>query len=111
MDATNGFTVMSKIARIYHFIKSATQSGQSKDDWILEYPNSEQGSYSTMGWVSSSDTEASQISLKFSSLEEAENFAKRKGLDYEILTSQAKSPIIKSSYAANYSSNNWKKNI
>ena len=53
-----------------------------------------------MGWESSSDT-YSELKLEFSSKEHAENYAKKKKIDYEIIEPK-KRRIIKKSYAENF---------
>ena len=52
-------------ARIYQPARTATQSGQGKDKWILEYePEQPRVIEPLMGWTSSSDMK-SQIRLQF----------------------------------------------
>ncbi len=73
-------------ARIYKPSKSVTQSGRAKaETWVLEYEsNASKAPESLMGWTSSDDT-LSQISIKFSALKAAEEFAKEQGLEYTVL--------------------------
>lgn len=73
-------------ARIYKPSKSAMQSGRGHlDQWVLEYESSTAKTpENLMGWVSSGDT-FGQVSVKFSTLEAAEQFAQEKGLEYSIL--------------------------
>ena len=62
-------------ARIYLPARSATQSGQSKDAWVLEYePESPRVIEPLMGWTSSADMK-SQVRLRFDSKEEAIAYA------------------------------------
>lgn len=72
-------------ARIYQPSKTAMQSGRRKTKkWLLEY--CDQGSLSLdplMGWISSRNT-SRQLRLFFLSLDEAIQFARRKGLSYTI---------------------------
>ena len=72
-------------AKIYNPSKSAMQSGKAKTkSWILEFvPNEAKNPDPIMGWAGSGDVN-SQIKLKFPSLEDAEAYAKRQGLDYYV---------------------------
>jgi len=71
-------------ARIYCPSRSATQSGQAKDSWVLEYePEREREIDPLMGWTSSSDMKA-QVTLRFDSQEEAVAYAQRNGVVYRI---------------------------
>ena len=53
-----------------------------------------------MGWAGSGDMQ-SQIRIKFKTLEEAEGYAKRKGLDYTVLAEHTPKPKFKT-YADNF---------
>ena len=71
-------------ARIYQPARSATQSGQSKDSWVLEFePEKPRAIEPLMGWTSSSDMR-SQIKLAFASRDEAVAYATREGLAYRV---------------------------
>jgi hypothetical protein len=71
-------------ARIYKPARSATQSGQGKDKWVLEYePEKPRSIDPLMGWTSSSDMR-SQIRLTFDSREEAIGYATREGVAYRV---------------------------
>jgi hypothetical protein len=71
-------------ARIYLPARSATQSGQAKDKWILEYePEEPRAIEPLMGWVSSGDMKA-QIRLSFDTKEEAVAYAERNGVPYRL---------------------------
>jgi len=71
-------------ARIYLPARSATQSGQAKDKWVLEYePEQPRAIEPLMGWVSSGDMKQ-QIRLKFDSKEEAIAYAQREGIPYRV---------------------------
>ena len=66
-------------ARIYLPTRSAMQSGQAKDKWLLEYePESPRQIEPLMGWTSSGDMKA-QIKLRFETKDEAIAYAKRNG--------------------------------
>ena len=71
-------------ARIYRPSRSATQSGQAKDSWVLEFePERAREIDPLMGWTSSSDMKA-QVTLRFDSQEEAVAYAQRNGVAYRI---------------------------
>ena len=89
-------------AKIFKPAKTAMQSGRSKfNKWVLKFSDKKNQLKDTMmGWNGGSST-ISQIELKFSSKEEAVNYAKKNGLDYEVLeTSERK--VINKSYADNF---------
>ena len=89
-------------AKIYKPAKTAMQSGRSKfNKWVLKFSDKKNQLKDTMmGWNGGSST-ISQIELKFSSKEEAVNYAKKNGIDYEVLeTSERK--VINKSYADNF---------
>ncbi len=69
--------------------------------WVLEYaPEEKKAPDPLMGWAGSGDMQ-SQIRLKFKTLEEAEDYAKRKGLDYTVLQAHAPKPRYQT-YADNF---------
>src|SRR5208337_1061889 len=71
-------------ARIYQPAKSATQSGQGKDKWVLEYePEQPRSIEPLMGWTSSGDMK-SQVRLSFDTKEEAVAYAERNGIAYRL---------------------------
>ena len=71
-------------ARIYLPARTATQSGQAKDRWVLEYePEAAREIEPLMGWTSSTDMK-SQIKLRFDSREEAIAYAERNGVPYRV---------------------------
>ena len=71
-------------ARIYLPARSAAQSGQAKDKWILEYePEKPRVIEPLMGWTSSNDMK-SQIRLRFDSKDEAIAYAERNGIAYRV---------------------------
>ncbi|MEM9579293.1 MAG: ETC complex I subunit [Pseudomonadota bacterium] len=69
-------------ARIYQPSKTAMSSGTAKTTyWVLEHaPASARHVDPLMGWTSSSDTQ-SQVRLKFSSRQEAVDYAEAHGID------------------------------
>lgn len=72
-------------ARIYKPAKTAMQSGMvGTRRWVLEYePEEKKLNDTVMGWAGSGDMR-SQIRLKFESREEAEDYAKRKGIEFVV---------------------------
>ncbi len=71
-------------ARIYLPARSAMQSGQAKDSWVLEYePERPREIEPLMGWTASSDMK-SQVRLTFDSSEQAVAYAQRNGIPYRV---------------------------
>lgn len=69
--------------------------------WVLEYePQAPKLPDHLMGWVGSNDT-MQQISLKFTTVDEAVAYAKRQHLDY-VVTSEPKKPFRPKNYADNF---------
>ena len=89
-------------AKIFKPAKTAMQSGRSKfNKWVLKFSNNKNQLKDTMmGWNGGSST-MSQIELKFSSKEEAVNYAKKNGIDYEVLETRERK-VIHKSYADNF---------
>ena len=83
-------------ARIYQPARTAMQSGTAKTHlWVLEYvPASAREVDPLMGWTSSGDTQ-SQVRLRFATREEAEDYAREHGLDYEVIASHKRQPNIR----------------
>ena len=71
--------------RIYQPAKTAMQSGRGNvRNWVLEFePAARKKTDSLMGWVGSADTQG-QVKMRFTSKEEAIDFAERKGLRYSV---------------------------
>ena len=88
-------------ARIYRPARNAMQSGQAKDQWVLEYePEAPREIEPLMGWTSSTDMR-SQVKLKFDSKEEAIAYAQRNGVAYRV--EEPKAPTHKTmSYSDNF---------
>ena len=94
-----------KKAKIYKPTKTAMQSGKrSTKKWLLEFDTLNLGVNQLMGWISSIDT-MSEVKLKFSTKDEAINYAKKNNIDYKVIEPQ-KRKIIKKSYADNFLKNN-----
>jgi hypothetical protein len=72
-------------ARILQPAKTAMQSGKAETRrWILEYaPATPRAPDPLMGWSSAQDT-LNEVRLRFATLEEAQVFAQKHGLDYEV---------------------------
>ena len=88
-------------AKIYKPAKTAMQSGMGKTkNWILEFDTMNTGINHLMGWETSRDT-MSEVRLKFSSRDEAINYAKKNNINYYIVEPQKKK-IIKKSYSDNF---------
>ena len=88
-------------AKIYKPSKTAMQSGtRNTKNWLLEFDTLDTGTNPLMGWETSEDT-MSEVKLKFSTKEEALNFAKKNNIEYYIVEPQ-KNKIIKKSYSDNF---------
>ena len=88
--------------RIYQPAKTAMQSGTAKTRaWVLEYePATPREPDPLMGWASANDT-LNEVYLRFDTLETAVAFAKKRGLDYMVITPKART-IRPESYADNF---------
>ena len=92
-------------ARIYKPARNAMQSGVAKTKhWVLEYvADNAREVDPLMGWTSSSDTQA-QVKLRFSSKEEALEYASEKGIDAVVQEPQSRKPNIRpGGYGENFS--------
>jgi hypothetical protein len=89
-------------ARIFKPAKTAMQSGAAKaKEWVLEYePEEPRELEPLMGWTASGDTKR-QISLRFATREEAEAYAKRLGILYQVFPPREPRLQIKA-YADNF---------
>jgi hypothetical protein len=102
--AVSGYYRAIMTARIFQPARSAMQSGEAKDNWLLEYePEKPQEIEPLMGWTSSSDMR-SQVKLKFDSKEEAIAYAERSGIAYRV--EEPKPVALKiQSYSDNFAPN------
>ena len=93
---------------IYQKAKTPTQSGKAKKyKWYLEsLDNTKIKVDPLMGWKGQSISKHN-LSLKFSNLEEAINFAKKQSFKYNVINKKSKKIIIKS-YADNFKFNRIK---
>lgn len=83
-------------ARIYQPAKTAMQSGTAKThQWVLEFdPQAPRSIDPLMGWTSSSDTQT-QVRLRFATREEAEDYAREKGLEFTVAQPHARKANIR----------------
>ena len=88
-------------ARIYQPARSAMQSGEAKDNWLLEYePEKPREIEPLMGWTSSSDMKQ-ELSLRFDTKEEAVAYCEREGIPYQVI--EPKAPARRqAAYADNF---------
>ena len=81
------------------------QAGRrSVKKWLLKFDTLNTGISPLMGWESSKDT-MSEVKLKFTTKEQAINYAKKYNIDYYIIEPE-KRKIIKKSYTDNFTKNN-----
>lgn len=90
-------------ARIYQRFKSTMQSGKARvGSWRLELEPAEAKRPDPLtGWAGSGDTEG-QVALAFPTLEAAQAYCERRGLDYHVVPADAR-PVRLQSYADNFS--------
>jgi len=94
-------------ARIYQPAKTAMQSGTAKaKGWVLEYaPASAREVDPLMGWTSSDDMD-SQVRLRFDSRQDAEEYAKAHGIEFDVVDPHARRPNIRpGGYGENFATN------
>jgi hypothetical protein len=91
-------------ARIYRPAPNAMQSGKGKSKaWVLVHePASAREIEPLMGYTSSSDTQT-QVRLSFTTLEEAETYARANGIPYTVQPPHTPTPK-RSSYTDNFRS-------
>lgn len=83
-------------ARIYQPARTAMQSGTARaKGWTLEFaPASAREVDPLMGWTSSSDTQA-QVKLRFDTCEAAQDYARSKGIEYDVAEPKPRKPLIR----------------
>lgn len=90
------------IAKIYRPARTAMQSGMRRTkDWVMEFEHD--GSRfiePLMGWTGSKDM-AQELMLYFSSVEEAVEYAKKRGIAYEVWKPEER-VVVPKSYASNF---------
>ena len=89
-------------ARIYKRPKNAMQSGKAlTDQWILDFaPAEAKKPDPLMGWAGSGDTQQ-QVQLKFASLEAAQAYAAKYGIEARVHTVPSRTLKIQA-YADNF---------
>jgi hypothetical protein len=97
-----------KKARIYRFSRHSMQSGLGNTKkWHLAFePLGTRYPEPLMDWVGSQETDT-QLELQFESQEEAENYAKKNNITYEVVVSHT-SLLLPKSYSANFSAHRMK---
>ena len=91
-------------ARIFKPAKTAMSSGTAKTrDWVLEFvPETPREVDPLTGWTGSRDTQA-QVTLRFETREEAEGYARERGIDYVVLRPQGRKANIRAGgYGENF---------
>ena len=83
-------------ARIYQPAKTAMQSGTAKaKGWVLEFAQASAREVDPlMGWTSSDDTQT-QVRLRFDSRDAAEDYARSKGIEFDVTDLHARKPNIR----------------
>lgn len=78
---------MTKTARIYQQPKNAMQSGRARTtSWILEFePARQQQADPLTGWAGG-DATATQLRMRFPTLEAATGYAEREGVAFHVIT-------------------------
>ena len=97
-------------ARIFKPSRNAMQSGKGKSEaWVLEFEQeTARVADPLMGWTSTKDT-MTQVKLSFDTREEAEAYARRKGVAY-VVQAETAVRLQKKSYSDNFKfgrTENW----
>ena len=93
-----------KKAKIYIPSKTAMQSGRGKlKKWVLEFETKDPSINPLMGWEASTDT-LEEVILKFSTKEQAVEYAENNNISYTVTEPKKKEFVIKS-YADNFLKN------
>ena len=94
------------LERIYQPARTAMQSGQAKDAWILEFSPAEQKTIDPlMGWTGSGDTNG-QVRMSFGTREAAVAYAEKNGLAYRVASPKKRAHVIKAGgYGGNFAHN------
>ncbi len=95
---------MTRIARIHRPPRSAMQAGQAATgQWVLDFPPTSQKRLDPLtGWWGSDDTQGTEVSLRFSTLEDARAYAAAQGIAYEVEPVTPDKPIKPKIYADNF---------
>lgn len=83
-------------ARIYKPARTAMQSGYARThEWVLEFDKETPREIDPlMGWTSTDDNQA-QVTLRFRTREEAEAYAREKGIEYSLVSPKERAPIVR----------------
>jgi hypothetical protein len=93
-----------KKAKIYIPSKTAMQSGRGKlKKWVLQFETKDPSINPLMGWETSTDT-LEEVILKFSTKEQAMEYAENNNISYTVIEPKKKEFVIKS-YADNFLKN------
>ena len=93
-----------KKAKIYIPSKTAMQSGRGKlKKWVLQFETKDTSINPLMGWETSTDT-LEEVILKFSTKEQAVEYAENNNISYTVVEPKKKEFVIKS-YADNFLKN------
>ena len=93
-----------KKAKIYIPAKTAMQSGRGKlKKWVLEFETKDPSINPLMGWETSTDT-LEEVILKFTSKQQAVEYAEKNNISYKVIEPKKKEFVIKS-YADNFLKN------
>lgn len=91
-------------ARIYQPARNAMQSGTAKTrGWILDFAQASAREVDPlMGWTTTDDT-TTQVRLRFATREEAEDYARAQGIEYEVLSAHQRKPNVRAlGYGENF---------
>ena len=94
------------LARIYQPARNAMQSGQAKDDWVLEFaPESAKSLDPLMGWTGSRDMNG-QVRMAFDSKDAAIAYAERHGIACQVQEPKKRKPVVRpGGYGDNFATN------
>ena len=80
-----------KKAKIYIPSKTAMQSGRGKlKKWVLKFETKDPSINPLMGWETSTDT-LEEVVLKFSTKEQATEYAKKNNISFKVIEPKKKS--------------------
>ncbi len=89
-------------ARIFQESKNAMQSGKAREGrWVIEFESRTPRRPDPLtGWSGGADTQA-QVTLTFDTLEAAQGYAERNGIDYHLVPASERKLKLQS-YADNF---------
>jgi hypothetical protein len=89
-------------ARIFQISKAVNQSGPGRaGSWVLEFESDKPKRPDPLtGWAGGSDPQ-SQVRMNFDTLEDAQRYAEREGIDYHVIPAAGRKMRIQS-YADNF---------